>query len=65
MGKFAETANVDYSLSFADQGKQTSFPCYPFDAVLVIFPQSNLKNCQELEYTPISAKFPPKIAEHT
>jgi hypothetical protein len=24
MGTFAETANVDYSLSFADQGKQTS-----------------------------------------
>ncbi len=38
MGKFAEAANVDYSLSFADQGKQTSFPCYPFDAELVFFP---------------------------
>jgi hypothetical protein len=24
MGTFAETANVDYRLSFADQGKQTS-----------------------------------------
>jgi hypothetical protein len=24
MGIFAETANVDYCLSFADQGKQTS-----------------------------------------
>jgi hypothetical protein len=24
MGKFAETAIVDYRLSFADQGKQTS-----------------------------------------
>jgi hypothetical protein len=23
MGTFAETANVDYRLSFADQGKQT------------------------------------------
>jgi hypothetical protein len=27
MGTFAETANVDYRLSFADQGKEThSFP---------------------------------------
>jgi hypothetical protein len=25
---------------------------YPFNAVLVIFPQSNLKNRQELEYSP-------------
>ncbi len=34
----------------------------PFDAVLMIFPQSTLKNCRELEYAPIGAKFPPKIA---
>jgi hypothetical protein len=30
MGTFAETANVDYRLSFADQGKQTSFFRFPF-----------------------------------
>jgi hypothetical protein len=29
MGTFAETANVDYRLSFANQGKQTSIP-FPF-----------------------------------
>jgi hypothetical protein len=27
MGMFAETANVDYRLSFADQGKQTFVFC--------------------------------------
>ncbi len=36
-----------------------------FDAVLVIFPQSNLKNRRDLEYSPIGAKFPPKIAQCT
>jgi hypothetical protein len=30
MGKFAETANVDYCLAFADQGKQTSLFRFPF-----------------------------------
>jgi hypothetical protein len=34
----------------------------PLTPVLVIFPQSTLKNCQELEYAPIGAKFPLKIA---
>jgi hypothetical protein len=28
MGMFAETAIVDYHLSFADQGKQTSVFCF-------------------------------------
>ncbi len=28
MNTFAETANVDYRISFADQGKQTSVFCY-------------------------------------
>jgi hypothetical protein len=37
------------------------FTVSPFDAVLVIFPQSNLKN-QELEYSLIGAKFPLPIA---
>jgi hypothetical protein len=27
MGRFAETANVDYHLSFAGQGKQASIFC--------------------------------------
>jgi hypothetical protein len=31
MGTFAETVIVDYSLSFADQGKHFSFP-FPFAA---------------------------------
>jgi hypothetical protein len=30
MGTFAETANLDYLLSFADQEKQTSFLRFPF-----------------------------------
>jgi hypothetical protein len=30
VGTFAETANVDYHLSFADQGKQTSVFRFPF-----------------------------------
>jgi hypothetical protein len=30
MGMFAETANVDYCLLFADQGKQTYVSRYPF-----------------------------------
>ncbi len=28
MGTFAETANVNYCLSYADQEKQTSVSCY-------------------------------------
>jgi hypothetical protein len=30
MGTFAETANVDYRLSFANPGKQTSVFSFPF-----------------------------------
>jgi hypothetical protein len=30
MGTFAETTNIDYCLSFADQGKQTSIFHFPF-----------------------------------
>jgi hypothetical protein len=36
-----------------------------FNDVLVIFPQSNLKNRRQPEYTPIGAKFPPKITMQT
>jgi hypothetical protein len=34
----------------------------PFNVVLVIFPQPNPKNRQGLEFSPIGAKLPPKIA---
>jgi hypothetical protein len=30
MGMFAETSNVDYHLSFADQGRQTFVFHFPF-----------------------------------
>jgi hypothetical protein len=30
MSTFADTANIDYSLSFADQGKQASMFCFLF-----------------------------------
>jgi hypothetical protein len=33
-----------------------------FNDVLVIFPQSNLKNRRELEYSLIGIKFPPNIS---
>jgi hypothetical protein len=38
MGMFAETVNVDYRLSFADQGKQTSVfrsPLVPFSIYIL------------------------------
>ncbi len=31
MGTFAEKANADYHLSFADQGKPTSVFCFPLE----------------------------------
>jgi hypothetical protein len=48
MGMFAETANVDYRLSFVDQGKQTPFSIlhlqstngsvsFPFSLVVYVY----------------------------
>jgi hypothetical protein len=50
MGTFAETAIVDYRLSFVNQGKQTSLYPFPFEAnkrkfAVSVFQNSNKSRC--------------------
>jgi hypothetical protein len=54
MGTFAETAIVDYHLSFADQGKQTSVYCFCLrqtnGKAIAVFSLRNSGNMETLKH---------------